>query len=292
MVLNLEDEKQIKHMKSAGIVLILLISLPGCSRDHTPSREVIKFNNGEISLEGELSIPGGRRQYPLAIFIHGSGLATRKDYSEFISSLDSAGIASFRYDKRGVGASGGEYIDVNAHNAEHVFSLLASDAAAAIRHLKNDRRISADKIIVIGGSQAGWIIAEINSILDPWLSVCISGPSVTVGEEIFYSDLIEKEGYRQIDADKMLRNFKGPHGYDPIKRIEKMTSPSLWIFGGKDVSIPVTKSIHILDSLTKKWDLAVEIKVYPGADHGLYNSSMNTPEAYVALIVDWIKQRL
>jgi hypothetical protein len=284
----------LKVMKSPVVILTLQIALLGCPKDDPPSREIeiVKFDSDGISLVGELRIPGGEGPHPLAIFVHGSGRATRNDYEEFVSPLDSAGIASFRYDKRGVGASGGEYSDVGPHNAELIFSELAMDAAAAVQHLKNDTRISGDKIIIIGGSQAGWIIPEINSILEPWLSVCISGPSVTVGEEIFYSDLIEKEGYSQAVADNMLRNFIGPHGYDPVSRIEKMRSPSLWFFGGKDLSIPVKKSIYILDSLMKKRKLPLVVKIYPEADHSLYNSSTKTWEAYVRTIIEWIKTEM
>ena len=122
--------------------------------------------------------------------------------------------------------------------------------------------------------------------------MCISGPTVTVGEEIFYSDLIEKDGYSQSDADIMVKKFTGPHGYNPINRIKKMKSPSLWIFGGRDVSIPVKKSIHILDSLKTSAVLPVEVKIYPDSDHGLINRSTNIREPFVRLTIDWIKEKL
>lgn len=279
-------------MNDIYILLILLTVLSGCTTERLASKEAVRFNNAGVSLEGELSIPGGKAQYPLAIFIHGSGRATRNDYAEFISPFDSVGIATFRYDKRGVGASGGQYSDVGAYNSEVVFPQLASDAAAAIRHLQKDKRISGDKIIVIGGSQAGWIITELNSIFDPWLSICISGPAVTVGEEIFYSDLIEKEGYSQAEADSIFQTFTGPNGYDPVNKIAKMISPSLWIFGGKDISIPVKRSMHLLDSIAKERKLPVEIKLYPEADHGLFNSSAKMREAYVGAVVAWINGKL
>ena len=204
MVLNLEHGRHGVY-RTVQHCLIFFLFFEGCAQDNYPKHEIIVFQNEGTALEGQLSIPGSRSSYPLAIFVHGSGRATRMDYSEFISALDSAGIASFRYDKRGVGSSGGEYSDVGPHNADDVFSILASDAAAAIRYFKKDKRISKDNIIVIGGSQAGWIIAELDSILAPWLSICISGPTVTVGEEIFYSDLIEKDGRSQSEADVLLK---------------------------------------------------------------------------------------
>jgi dipeptidyl aminopeptidase/acylaminoacyl peptidase len=176
---------------------------------------------------------------------------------------------------------------VSTENSERVFPILASDAAAAISHLKNDYRIASDRIIVIGGSQAGWIIPEINAIANVWLSVCISGPLVSVGEEIYYSELAENGAYAQEQADQMLRNFRGLRGYDPIARTRKMNNPSLWIFGGKDVSIPVKRCIHLFDSIRRSQQHPISMKLYPHADHGLYTEGKR--EDYVNLIIQWIK---
>lgn len=269
-------------------VYIVFTSLPGCSADKGVSlEEIVRFKNADVLLEGVLSLPGNSGKYPLAIFIHGSGMATRHDYEEFVVPLLREGIAVFRYDKRGVGASGGTYMNVNTENSDRIFSILASDAAAAIRHLRGDQRISSNNIVLIGGSQAGWIIPEINAIDDIWLSVCISGPLVSVGEEIYYSELAENRTYTQEQADQMLRDFKGTRGYDPIGRISKMKSPSLWIFGGRDVSIPVKRSLHLFDSIKRLRSIPLTMKLYPHADHGLNHDG--SKEDYVNLIVRWIK---
>jgi uncharacterized protein len=270
------------------LAYILLTSLPGCSADNgVPLEEIVRFKNDDVLLEGVLNLPGNSGKYPLAIFIHGSGMATRKDYEEFVVPLLREGIAVFRYDKRGVGTSGGTYMNVNTENSDRVFSILASDAAAAIQHLENDQRIASDKIILIGGSQAGWIIPEVNMIADIWLSVCISGPLVSVGEEIYYSELAENRTYTQEQADQMLKDFKGTRGYDPVGRVSKMKSPSLWIFGGRDVSIPVKRSVHLFDSLKRLQSIPLTMKLYPYADHGLYHDGSR--EDYVNLIIRWIK---
>jgi hypothetical protein len=266
---------------------ILFIALIGCSiTKDVPVKETVRFRSGDAYLEGVLLLPGSFDKYPLAIFIHGSGKATRNDYEEFVAPLIDAGIAVFRYDKRGVGASGGTYTDVNAANSDRMFRLLASDAAAAIQHLRSDRRIESKKVIVIGGSQAGWIIPEINTITEVWLSVCISGPWVSVGEEIYYSDLAEKGAYTQEQADQMLKDFNGIKGYDPISRIQKMKTPSLWIFGGKDVSIPIKRSIYLYDSIKQSKQDPLDMKLYPDADHGLYNADER--EDYASYVVQWI----
>jgi dipeptidyl aminopeptidase/acylaminoacyl peptidase len=250
----------------------------------------VSFRSDDISLEGVLNLPGNSGKYPLAVFVHGSGMATRNDYREFVTPMLEKGIAVFRYDKRGVGTSGGTYTDVNTPNSERMFSVLASDAVAAIRHLKNDKRIDGNKIILIGGSQAGWIIPEAITMIDVWLSVCISGPLVSVGEEIYYSDLAERGPYEQEQADQMLKDFKGLRGFDPVSRVEKMRSPSLWLFGSKDVSIPVKRSIHLLDSIKTQKHIPVDMKIYPDADHGLYNRTSQKREDHVNFILAWIRK--
>jgi uncharacterized protein len=280
----------LKKIRVILVICILFTSLPGCSvNTDIPLEETVRFESGGVFLEGALNLPGGSGQYPLAVFIHGSGMVTRNDYQEFVDPLIQAGIAVFRYDKRGVGASGGVYNGIGPQNSERMFALLASDAASAIRHFNNDKRIDSDKIILIGGSQAGWIIPEINTMADIWLSVCISGPLVSVGEEIYYSDLAENGLHPQEYADHMLKNFEGVKGYDPISRVEKMKTPSLWLFGGKDVSIPIKRSIHLLDSVKTSQHLPVEMKLYPDADHGLYNTGVGKREDHVELIVQWIR---
>ena len=71
--------------------------------------------------------------------------------------------------------------------------------------------------------------------MNVWLSICISGPSVTLGEEIYYNDLAEQGSRTQEQSNQMVKDFKGPPGYDPRMRIVKMKGPSFWLFGRKDI---------------------------------------------------------
>jgi uncharacterized protein len=274
-------------------VALALNLLPCCaSEKRAPIEETVKFQSGDATLEGTLNLPDARGKYAVVIFVHGSGMRTREDFRVFVHAFNEAGIATFRYDKRGVGLSGGTYTDVGTINSERMFGVLAGDAAAAIDHLKRDSRIDPRRIIVAGVSQAGWIIPEINKITNVYLSICISGPSVSVGQEIYYSDLAENGAYSQAQADSMLRYFTGPKGFEPVPRIARMKTPSLWIFGDKDVSIPVKRSITILDSIKLKSNLPLEMKIFKNADHGLYNASTHRPEDFVTVMIDWIKSKL
>lgn len=274
-------------------LFLLFALLPCCASERSaPVEEFLKFQSGEVVLEGTLNLPDNEGKFPVAVFIHGSGLRTRDDYRAFVKSFNDIGVATFRYDKRGVGASGGKYIDVGTVNSERAFAILAGDAIAAIEQLKKESRIDSQKIILVGASQAGWIIPEVNTRTNIYLSVCISGPLVSVGEEIYYSNLAEHGARTQEEADSLLQFFDGEKGFDPLSRITIMRRPSLWLFGGKDVSIPIKRSLELFDSLQIKANPYLEMKFFPEADHGLYNHSTHRREDYIADIVDWIKTKL
>jgi len=281
------------RQSSKHALIVVLTLLPCCASDK-PARieETIRFQSGDATLEGTLSLPESKGKYPVVVFVHGSGMRTRDDFHAFVDAFSEVGIGTFSYDKRGVGNSGATYTDVSPLNSERTFAVLAADAVAAIDKLKKDYRIDPRKIILAGVSQAGWIIPEINTLADVYLSICISGPAVSVGEEIYYSDLADHGAYSQAQADSMLQYFNGPKGFEPVHRIAKMKTPSLWIFGGKDVSIPVKRSIAILDSLRSKSNLPLEIKIFKDADHGLYNVSAQRHEPFVTEMIGWIKLKL
>jgi dipeptidyl aminopeptidase/acylaminoacyl peptidase len=256
---------------------------------NTPVPETIRFTSAGDTLEGDLILPAGTAQAPLVVFVHGSGQRTRRDYDYIARTLNEAGYATFQYDKRGVAKSGGTFVEVGTWNSLERIRLLASDAASAITTLRNHKRIDPKRVTVMGGSQAGWIIPVVAGLVDVSSTVMISGPTVSVGEEIYYSDLAEMGSHSQEDADKMLRNFKGPRGFDNIVYVSRMKNPSLWLFGGKDVSIPVKKCISRLDSVKAAARIPVTLKIYPDGDHGIFNHTTNQMENYIPLIVEWLK---
>lgn len=251
----------------------------------------VQFASNGDTLRGELDLPSGEGKVPLVVFVHGSGQRTRGDYRDVARRLNEAGFATFRYDKRGVGTSGGNFMEVGTRNSMERIQLLATDAASAVKTLRSHRRVDPNRIIIIGASQAGWIIPVVAGLVDVSATVLISGPTVSVGEEIYYSDLAEGGRHSQNDADIMLGSFKGPKGFDNIRHVAAMKKPSLWIFGGKDVSIPVKKCIDRLDSVKKASRLPVDVRIYPQADHGIYNISTGMMEDYIPVIIDWLKKR-
>jgi pimeloyl-ACP methyl ester carboxylesterase len=100
-------------------------------------------------------------------------------------------------------------------------------------------------------------------------AVIFSGPTVSVGLEIYYSELAEQGTMSPADAESRLVDYRGPHGFDPLPYIERIDVPVLWLFGAGDHSIPTKRSVAILESLVRERGKRFTWFVYPGVDHAL-----------------------
>jgi len=127
----------------------------------------VAFASGDLSLAGTLRLPlTDDDAYTAVLFIHGSGPVNRDGnavdletgnivmevdvYRQLAAALSDAGIASFRFDKRGVGDSEGTSALASR------FDLLA-DAQAAIEVLRVQPEIDPDRIILVGHSEGAYL---------------------------------------------------------------------------------------------------------------------------------------
>jgi uncharacterized protein len=108
-----------------------------------------KFASVATTLAGELMEPLWQdKPGPLVVMVHGSE-RTPAIGSPYAYALAAQGIAVFVYDKRGTGASQGEYTQN--------FELLADDAAAALAHARGMMKGKFSRSGYFGGSQGGWV---------------------------------------------------------------------------------------------------------------------------------------
>ena len=268
-----------------GIAMVLMaVGFSGC-RDGNgipvievtgPIAETITFQNGDVTLAGTLDLPAGEGPFPAIVTIHGSPPLTRNDiYNLYVSHFFvQHGFAVLRYDKRGAGESTGAYPEVGTETSEVNLNILADDALAGVKFLRNHNLINPSMIGVSGFSQGGWIAPlAASKSADVAFAIALSGPTCTVGQEIYYSDLVEddkgkEEGISLKEASDMARDYTGPHGFDPLPSLRKLDTPSLWLFGDKDSSIPIPLSIEILDSLIADQGKDYSYIVYPNMNHG------------------------
>lgn len=255
----------------------------------------VTFDSEGITLRGTLYLP----PHPVAavVLVHGSG--QEKRMADFAARLASKGIAALTYDKRGVGASGGVYVgpEVGTNNVDPAnLDLLARDANAALRTLTGQLRVLPGKIGLLGFSQAGWVIplaaAQNRSIK---FMVMFSGPMVTTLEQLRfqfhtagdtnYWDTHDERVARKHVADDPDRYHFAPT--DPRDALARAKIPGLWIYGAKDIQIPVGLCIERLGVLTqagKRFDH----RLFPMLGH---NTGFADDDKPVRAAIAWIKAR-
>ena len=113
--------------------------------------EDVRFPSGDIRLAGTLIRPATGGRHPAIILVHGSGPENREYVLPFARFLIRGGVAVLGYDKRGVGASTGDWNTAS-------FDDLAGDVLAAFEYLKTRGDIDPARIGLLGVSQAGWIM--------------------------------------------------------------------------------------------------------------------------------------
>lgn len=158
------------------------------------------FSSVGTPLAGRLIEPGGDARLPLVVMVHGSE-RTSATRSAYAYALAAQGIRVFAYDKRGTGASGGEYTQN--------FELLADDAAAALGEARRmaDGRFS--RTGYFGGSQGGWVA--------PLAATRSPADFVAVGFGLVASPIAE-------DRAQMVSELRAAgYGEDAIAKVERLS---------------------------------------------------------------------
>ena len=118
----------------------------------------VAFNSHGFRLKGTLSVPDAPGPHPGAVLVTGSGPLDRNSNmkrqtltvtSDLAAHLAEAGIASLRYDKRGVGDSEGDYQSTGFHDN-------VDDAGAAVVALRAEAELTSAHVI---GHSEGALIA-------------------------------------------------------------------------------------------------------------------------------------
>nr|WP_068892360.1 alpha/beta fold hydrolase [Pedobacter panaciterrae] len=257
------------------------------------SMENVTFNSVGVTLEGTIFKP--EHPHAAIVLVHGSGQTTRM--VELASLLAKNGIAVLTYDKRGVGKSGGIYDgpEVGTNNIDSAnLNLLALDANAACEALLSNFPANHGPLGLMGSSQAGWVI-PMAARKNPKLSFMIlfSGPVVTTLEQLRFQFYTEgKPGFwdTHTEADARQHIQSDPDRYqfaetDPRTSLMKLSIPGLWLFGGKDVQIPVHLSIEHLSTLKTQGKL-YEYQLFPELGH---NTSFAKSQEPINVAIKWIK---
>ena len=249
--------------------LALLAALACSSSKTAPTPMPASFESAGARLAFTLDLPPGPGPFPAVVLGHGSGKVTRDQLLWAARRFTGFGFAVLRFDKRGVGESTGSFVFVGTHDSPEVFPQLAGDVAAGVRFLRTRPEIDPRRIGLFGNSQAGWILPiAARDLGDVAFMVIWAGPVCTVGQEMFYSAIVENTGRSVEDGNAAMARFDGQHGFDPVPVLRAVNTPSLWLLGLDDHSIPVPTTIDNLKALAGA-GRPFEWKTYAGLDHGL-----------------------
>lgn len=149
------------------------------------STEDITFANGDVLLHGTLSLPEGySRETPVLIMVTGSGQQNRdeelfehKPFAVIADAFARAGIATLRYDDRGIHGYSGNIYDCTTEDFKN-------DALAGVALLRE----RFNKVGVLGHSEGGTIAMMIAAEQKADFIVSLAGMAVSGAETLVWQN--------------------------------------------------------------------------------------------------------
>ena len=165
---------------------VTIVARPQDPKDFPYLREAVTFPGGAdgVTLAGELTLPQSGKPKAMLVLVSGSGpqdrnayLGSQINHSPFLvlsDYLTRRGYGVLRYDDRGVAESTGDFATATSDD-------FARDAAAAVRYLRTDGRLTGVPLGVAGHSEGG-MIAPVVATLDEELDfiVLMAAPAISI----------------------------------------------------------------------------------------------------------------
>lgn len=187
----------------------LLLALPVQAQPDAgieSTSEEVAYTSDGVSLAATVLTPPGPGPFPAVVIVHGSGSSDRSNpwTSAYATAFVERGVAVLHPDKRGSGASGGDW-------REATFADLAGDALAGVEVLRAHPRIDSARVGVIGFSQGGHIV-PLAATRSPDIAfvINVSGSVVPIMEQI--GDEVRQMGEREGLAEDELGALEALHG--------------------------------------------------------------------------------
>ena len=172
----------------------------------------VKFDSQGTQLTGVFRRPAGDGRHAAVAFVDGSGPAERDGWDDEAEALAAAGFASLAWDKPGCGGSGGDWRDQSLQDR-------AAEALAAVACLAAQEGVDPARIVLLGGSQGGWVgplaasqSAQVAAVIS------LSGPGVSPYRQEAYrvEHMLREAGAGQDQIAEALAFFH--HRADRLRR--------------------------------------------------------------------------
>ena len=264
--------------------------IKGSPEEVVETGNVIQVEVAEGTMDGLLEMPQGEGPFPLMVIIAGSGPTDHDGNSPALpgknnslkmlaEDLAAEGVASIRYDKRGVGVNAG----LAGKEEDLRFDHYIDDAAAWVQFAKSDARFS--KVGIIGHSEGSLIgmVAATQANADAFISIAGAGRPIdqVIMEQLdaqLPANLLEesntmlevlKKGEQVETISPELQSLFRPSvqpyliswlNYDPAEQLKKLQVPVLLVNGNRDIQVPV-KDAELLHDAKKDSELLIVNKM-------------------------------
>jgi len=281
------------------ILIVFLIIFTACNSEKQKYTEVeynLDVEGGTIY--GSLILPKGKGPFSIVVIHQGSGPTDRNGNSTIAGDnnslkmlaeeLGSAGIASVRYDKRGIAES----MALVEKEEGLIFEDYIDDLNSWITLIRQDERF--DKIHIVGHSEGALIGAKaaLDSKVDGYISLAgvgfsaydtlirqletqpkeITDISTPILEELYRGNLVENVPgefyslFRPSVQPYLISWFK----YNPVDIIRELDIPILIIQGDNDIQVTVEDAYRLHDGAKDS-----KLIVINGMNHILKDAPMD-----------------
>ncbi len=277
-----------------------------------------------FSLAGSVTVPAGRQApadgWPAVLLVPGTGLVDRDEnlggipvYGELAGGLADAGYLVLRYDKRGMGQSGGRPESAGVEE-------YADDVRTMVRYLERRDDVDRDRIVVVAHGEGSWIALEAAARerrIDAYALLAAPGvpgaelvlerqrnrldqlqtpggqrdEQIALQTRIIAAVLDEDDGaWDDIPEDLRERAdtrwFRTFLEFDPADVVRRTRQPALILHGEADREIPVQHADRLLAlaEARRRRESTVEIARLPGIDHRLLAAGTPTVDDYSQLL--------
>ena len=284
----------------------------------------VRIPGNGFNLAGTLSQPSGpppaeaRGRYPAVVLVGGSGVADRDEtvsgialFALMASPLADAGYYVVRYDKRGVGQSGGRAETATLQD-------LAEDVRAVAEFLRKRKDVDPKRIVLFGHGEGALVSLLAASRDEDFAGVILAaGPSGTGGELVLEQqqyllgkmNLSEAERATRIDLQKRIQAavlgkgtwedipdplkrqadtawFQSFLGFTPASVMSKVKQPLLILHGEIDRQVPLHHADQLAELARKRKKVpaeAVQVVKLDGVNHLLVRGKTGDLEEYGSL---------
>ena len=171
-----------------------------------------------------------------------------KNFNALVKELQLNNINSFRFDFRGIGESGSDFVDMTPTKE-------VADLEATISYIKN---LGYEKINLLGTSFGGSIVALLNYKEYNYINSIIFWYSAldylyNIDNNYYFSisnkEIADKKGFVEIINKKSYKLgkdlFKEVYSLIPYKNIINLDLPILFVHGLKDETVPSDLSVKV-----------------------------------------------